>query len=54
MNDIRWFATCNKNGVWTPKTLQVWDEDSRIWVDVNQITCKDHEEYAYLVDRNSQ
>jgi hypothetical protein len=34
MNNIRWFSTCNRDGVWSQEVLQVWDKGSRIWVDV--------------------
>lgn len=45
---LRWFATCNRDGVWSESCLQYWDEDNRRWEDVPRVECKTWEEEEYL------
>jgi len=50
MMKLRWFQTCNKDGVWSTPSLQVWSVDDLEWIDVPLTTCKTWEEEKYLHD----
>lgn len=52
---LRWFSTCDKNGVWSEVRLQYWDTDicdiglgRGRWRDVPHVECKTWEEEEYL------
>ena len=44
---LRWFSTCNKDGVWSSMRLQYWDEEEKSWTDIPYVSCKTWEEEQY-------
>lgn len=50
---LRWFRTCDKNGVKSEPELQCWDEEYKFWFDIPYVECKDWEEDEYLHDKNA-
>jgi len=50
---LRWFITCNKDGVKSKPTLQYWNAGIELWEDVPHVECKTWEEDVYLKDINA-
>lgn len=53
MFKLRWFRTCDENGVKTEPELQYWDEDLNQWETVPYVECKDYEEEDYMSNPNA-
>jgi len=49
---LRWFTTCNKDGVKSKPTLQYWDKVLELWENIPYIECKTWEEQIYLKNEN--
>lgn len=37
--NLRRFAVCDKNGVKTEPSLELWDEDLEVWKDIPLVVC---------------
>lgn len=38
---IRWFQTYDEHGADSENTLQYWDEDAELWLDVNHFRVRE-------------
>lgn len=51
---LRWFVVCNKYGRKTEPSLQVWNEDDKIWETIPYVECKEWEEDYYMENENAE